>query len=137
MCNAKKIKMGIRFLAAMVIWALSFGNAISADAQEAIDEDATLVEDHGPIMEMDSANNSIIIREIQFVVADFMLGDERYSTQLIDKKGNKVGLDYFKEKQWVFVSGYKVSQGVVYAEKVQAIEPKYIEKDNRSLAPIR
>lgn len=92
-------------------------------------------EDNGPIMWVDHANSNIVIKEMQFVVGQFLVNDKAHTTRLVDAKGNKVALDYFKAGQWVIVRGYRVAESKIYVQSMRALAG-YIEKDQRIIDPM-
>lgn len=96
---------------------------------------ATPFEDDGPIMWVDYANSSIVIKEMQFVVGQFLVNNKVYTTRLVDAKGNKVALDYFEAGQWVIVRGYRVARSKIYVQSMRAVAG-YIAKDRRTIDPI-
>ena len=133
------LKMAVLLLVVMAIGGLLMGSAIGADETFGIlkiHDGARPVQDNGSIMEIDYANNSIVVGEIQYVVGRFMLNDKVHITQLMDSKGNKVELDFFRENQWVVVSGHKVGNSKVYTKEVQVVA-KQMQKDRRTIKRLK
>lgn len=130
----------ILLLVVMGVGGAALGNGAVADTDMAsgihkIHNGAKPFEDDGPIMRVDHANSNIVIKEMQFVVGQFWVNDKVHTTRLVDAKGNKVTLDYFKAGQWVIVRGYRVARSKIYLKSVRAVAG-YIARDRRTIDPM-
>ncbi|MGD9367862.1 MAG: hypothetical protein PVH87_19330 [Desulfobacteraceae bacterium] len=124
----------------MGVGGAALGNGAVADTDIAsgipkIHNGAQFFEDDGPIMWVDCANGNIVIKEMQFVVGQFSINNKVHTTRLVDAKGNKVALDYFKAGQWVIVRGYRVAESKIYVQSMRAVAG-YLEKDRRIIEPM-
>jgi hypothetical protein len=89
--------------------------------------DESIVKIQGPVMDLDSKKNVIIVNERTFVLSP--------NTSFYDEKGSPVSIDKLKKKIWVYVEG--VSENAkkrVVAEKIYVL-PKYIHEKEKHLYP--
>jgi hypothetical protein len=70
------------------------------------------------IMEVHPGEHSLIVGENRIELVDFQEGDTRYRTILKDSQGHRIPFRSFKKGQWVFVRGFRLSQGTIAAREI-------------------
>ena len=90
------------------------GLTIDPDAMEEVEINAL-------IMEVNTIKSYMIVAEKRFDISEFKMGGKAYKTSLLDKQGNAVQLNAFKEGQRVLVRGFKLTDGVTVAEIIQEV----------------
>lgn len=70
------------------------------------------------IMEVHPGSNYLIVGEKRIELVDFLKGDKRYRTILRNSEGETIGLSSFKKGQWVFVRGFRLSEGRIAAREI-------------------
>ena len=89
------------------------------------------VEINALIMEVNTIKSYMIVAEKRIDISEFKMEDKAYKTSLLDKKGNAVQLNAFKEGQRVLVRGFKLSDGVTVAESIQEVSASEKGKRNK------
>ncbi len=97
-----------------------------------IDPDAVEeVEINALIMEVNTIKSYMIVAEKRFDITEFKKEGKTYKTSLLDKKGNAVQLNAFKEGQRVLVRGFKLNDGVTVAWSIQEVSASEKGKRNK------
>ncbi len=117
--NIKKVLLGILMVVMLGIFIPNHSAAVSGLT---IDPDAVEdVEINALVMEVNTIKSYIIVAEKKIDISEFKMGDKAYKTSLLDKNGNAVQLNAFKEGQRVLVRGFKLPGGVTVAEIIQEV----------------
>jgi len=74
----------------------------------------------GSIMEIDLAENMLVVAEYRIYVVDLLIGDEHLLTVLSDDAGEAIAFESFDQGQTVLVRGLQLPDGRVIAELIQA-----------------
>jgi hypothetical protein len=77
------------------------------------------VELRARIMEIDHEKAQLVVAEEVIFVVDFMMGEHRFFTEVVDGEGNPHILESFNEGDSVLVKGFRTSDGVVFASLLQ------------------
>lgn len=70
------------------------------------------------IMEVHPKGRYLIVGEQRIELIDFLKGDSRYRTMLRDSKGKAIPFSSLQEGQWVFIRGFKLSEGRIAAREI-------------------
>jgi hypothetical protein len=124
--SERRLKVEKEYFFKGIILAIFFALFISP-LTFASDESIVIVRIQGPVMDLDSKNNVIIVNERTFVLSP--------NTGFYDGKGSPVSIDKLKKKTWVYVEGVRENaKKRVVAEKIYLL-PKYIHGKEKHLYP--
>lgn len=106
----------------MVMLGFFHPNQSAAVSGLTIDSDAAeQVKINALVMEVNIIRSYIIVAEKRFDISEFKMGSRVYKTSLLDKNGNTIQLNDFKEGQRVIVKGFELANGVTVAESIQKV----------------
>lgn len=119
-----------RFLLALVICTLVVPGFALAQFDEimALERDKDYFEMQCSIMEVHPDNLVICEKIIQLV--DFRQGGQRYKTMLRDYRGNSLSFRDFRQNNWVFVRGFELENGQIFAREIYKL-PRHIKQRDR------
>jgi len=123
-----------RFLLALIVFTLVLPGFALAQFDEiwALEKDKDYFEMQCSIMEVHPDNLVICEKTIRLV--DFRQGGQRYKTMLFDHKGNSLSLWAFRENNWVFVRGFELRNGQIFAREIYRL-PRDIKQGERRYFP--
>jgi len=121
---------------AFVCGALLIGVMPGSAAEKALHLDfdnSDPVEFSARIMEINHEKAELVVAEEVIYVVDFMIGEQRFFTEVTDAEGNSKAFEAFNEGDIVLVKGFKTSDGVVFASLLQRAKKRSIKrKDKRA-----
>ena len=104
---------------AVILGSLVFPHILLAGPDVTVDRsDVKFFEFQCTIMEVHPQSNYLIVGEKRIELVDFLKGDKRYRTILRNSEGETIGLSSFKKGQWVFVRGFRLSEGRIAAREI-------------------
>jgi hypothetical protein len=107
-------------IAAIVSWCPTQGRAASQPITAEELKYSGPFEITGPIMEIDLAENMLIVAEYRIYVVDQLIDGEHLLTVFSDDADEAVAFESFVQGQTVLVRGLRLPDGRVIAELVQA-----------------
>lgn len=75
-------------------------------------------ESQSTIMQVHPKDNYLIAGEKTIKLVDFQQGGKRYRTILKNAGGEAIRFNSFKKGQWVFVRGFKLTDGTIAAREI-------------------
>ena len=105
----------------VILGGLCFPNMLFAGPDITIgesEEDVEFIDLQCTIMEVHARSKYLIVGEKKIELVDLREGNQRYITMLRDSKGETIPLSSFKKGQWVFIRGFKFSDGRIKAREI-------------------
>jgi hypothetical protein len=104
---------------AVILGSLVFPHIPLAGADITVDpSDVEFFEFQCTTMEVHPEANYLIVGEKRIELVDFLKGNKRYRTILKNSEGETIPLSSFKKGQWVFVRGFRLSDGLIAAREI-------------------
>lgn len=72
----------------------------------------------------------LVVCEKVIKLVDFRQGGQRYKTMLLDHKGNSLSFRDFRQNNWVFVRGFELKNGQIFAREIYKL-PRHIKQGER------
>lgn len=72
----------------------------------------------------------LVVCEKVIKLVDFRQGGQRYKTMLRDYKGNSLSFRDFRQNNWVFVRGFELKNGQIFAREIYKL-PRHIKQGER------
>ena len=120
-----------RFLLALVICTLVLPGFALAQFDEigTLEKDKDYFEMQCSIMEVHP--DHLVICEKIIRLVDFRQGGQRYKTMLRDHRGNSLSLRDFRHNNWVFVRGFELENGQIFAREIYKLPRHFKRRDRR------
>jgi len=117
----------------VILSGLCFPNMLFAGPDIMIDvsEDVEFFDLQCTIMEVHAKSKYLIVCEKKIELMDFRKGNLRYITMLRDSSEKTIPLSSFKRGQWVFIRGFKFSDGRIKAREIYQLPGMVSRKDFR------
>jgi len=104
---------------AVILGNLVFPQIVLATPDITIDQtDAEFFQIQCTIMEVHPEASYLIVGEKRIELVDFLKGNKRYRTILKNSKGETIPFNSFRKGQWVFVRGFRLSDGRIAAREI-------------------
>lgn len=104
---------------AVILGSLVFSQIPLAGPDITVDpSDVQFFEFQCTIMEVHPEANYLIVGEKRIELVDFLKGDKRYRTILKNSEGETIPLSSFNKAQWVFIRGFRLSDGLIAAREI-------------------
>ena len=124
------------FLLLLLLWPL-VGGASSGLISGSDLDDADPVKFSSGIMEIDYDKAMLVVAENEIMIIDLLIGDEQFTTQVTNAKGEEISIESLYKGQKVLVQGLKLDDGRVVALTVQQIEVSDVQIQRvRKIQPV-
>lgn len=119
-----------RFLLALVVCTLVLPGFALAQFDEigALEREGDYFELQCAVMEVHP--DYLVVCEKVIKLVDFRQGGQRYKTMLLDHKGNSLSFRDFRQNNWVFVRGFELKNGQIFAREIYKL-PRHIKQGER------
>jgi len=119
-----------RFLLALVVCTLVLPGFALAQFDEigALEREGDYFELQCAVMEVHP--DYLVVCEKVIKLVDFRQGGQRYKTMLRDYKGNSLSFRDFRQNNWVFVRGFELKNGQIFAREIYKL-PRHIKQGER------
>jgi len=98
----------------------------SAESAELISDtaldDSDPVELSSHIMSIDYGKEVLVVAELEVMIVDMLIGDDPFTTRVINGEGEAISIEALNEGQNVLVQGLKLNDGRVVAATVQLLD---------------
>lgn len=119
-----------RFLLALVVCTLVLPGFALAQFDEigALEREGDYFELQCSVMEVH--RDYLVVCEKTIKLVDFRQGGQRYKTMLRDHKGNSLSFRDFRQNNWVFIRGFELENGQIFAREIYKL-PRHIKQIDR------
>lgn len=119
-----------RFLLALVVCTLVLPGFALAQFDEigALEREGDYFELQCAVMEVHP--DYLVVCEKVIKLVDFRQGGQRYKTMLMDHRGNSLSFRDFRQNNWVFVRGFELKNGQIFAREIYKL-PRHIKQGER------
>ena len=124
------------FLLLLLLWPLVGGASSGLISGSGLD-DADPVKFSSGIMEIDYDKAMLVVAENEIMIIDLLIGDEQFTTQVTNAKGEEISIESLYKGQKVLVQGLKLDDGRVVASMVQQLEASDVQIQRvRKIQPV-
>jgi hypothetical protein len=123
-----------RLLLALVVCTLVLPGFALAQFDEigALEREGDYFELQCSVMEVHP--DQLVVCEKTIRLVDFRQGGQRYKTMLLDHKGNSLSFWSFRQNNWVFIRGFELENGQIFAREIYRL-PRDVKQGERRYFP--